>query len=539
MISTGSQIFLFHFTPPVELGVEPTLLISDEAGAVRRWTFNELSAHKGAIITHSFSLLVDWLRDRQLPLPGLVIDLEVATRLLTGRPKSDYRVVMPWDMASVLKPILPGDRDERMLRAGLSTHMAKPGYSDLGNLRWMTSVAKGLPALWKNIMTSLQDRGEYDRFMELEVPTYNAMLEAQRRGIEINESRRDELLDQVERDYRQAHFRLAIQKGIDVERALSNVEYLMKLLGVDPAGFEVLPSSEKLIASLSEEDETCGLLDTVLRTRRNKGILLRCFGNDGSVAQVVFDTFGTVTGRIMAVDPQLQHLSKRYRSVVRAKEGHRLVYVDYSQFEPCIMAALSGDRQLLSLVREGDLYDKLSSIILGTREHRKAFKLMFLAYSYGKSVDTLSDLVKHLFPSKGEADEAIITKFAPLVQGIEAWKASIHKALESEGRIGTIKGNYRYRTQKGSLGAKERRWAISQVVQGTGSAILKRLINRVVVEMPEIRILLPMHDALLVEINESDADASIGRLIGLCKEVFLEYCPGVEPSVTQDAFAAS
>jgi DNA polymerase I-like protein with 3'-5' exonuclease and polymerase domains len=211
--------------------------------------------------------------------------------------------------------------------------------------------------------------------------------------------------------------------------------------------------------------------------------------------------------------------------------------VDYSQFEPNIMASICNDLQLLALCKEGDLYEKLSTELFGSKEHRKVCKLMFLAYSYGKQISTLSNFLCGLLPSKRDADSAIKAKFTPLFSGVERWKSTVQAALKKEGKVGTLLGNYRYRTKDGDLDPKEKRWAISQVVQGTGSLILKRLISRLVNELPHVAVLLPMHDALLVEVPEEGADDSLSAIVELCRSIFVDLCPVLEPSISQKPFS--
>lgn len=537
MTSVSNNVFLFHYTPPTDFGVEPTLLVADGSGKVERWSLDQLAACPNPIVTHSFSLLVDWFRKSELKLPKAVIDLEVAAKLLTGRPKSDFDVERPWDMPSVLRSLIPSNREERLLRATMATHLAKPAFSEFGNLRWMMAVAKGLPALWEVTVERLKTKGEYERFLDYEVTSYNAMLSTQYRGIELDETIRDRFLDEIEKEYRHAHFTLAISKKIDVERALGDAEYLLTVLGLPNRNADDLPEVQDLIAAREDFDDTCRLLGEVVSARRNKGILLRSFGAEQGVCFPFFDTMGTVTGRILTVDPQLQHLAKKYRGIIRSRPGHRLGYVDYSQFEPNIMASICNDPQLLALCKEGDLYEKLSTELFGSKEHRKVCKLMFLAYSYGKQISTLSDFVCGLLPSKRAADSAIKAKFTPLFSGVERWKTTVQTTLKKEGKVGTLLGNYRYRTKDGDLDPKEKRWAISQLVQGTGSLILKRLISRLVTELPHVAVLLPMHDALLVEVPEDGADDSLSALVELCRSTFVDLCPALEPSISQKPFS--
>ncbi|MCC5849710.1 MAG: hypothetical protein JJU29_16625 [Verrucomicrobia bacterium] len=511
--------------------------MSDESGMVERWTLEQLSECPSQIVTHSFSLLVDWLRLRGLQLPNIVIDLEVAAKLLTGRPKSEFDIERPWDMTGVLRPLFPINCDGHLLRATLATHLAKPELSEFGNLRWMMVIAKGMPSLWNTTIEGLKSKGEYERFFNFEVPAYNTMLCAQYRGIQLDEEIRDGFLDEIENSYRHAHYALSITKNIDVDRALEDAEYLLEILGLQKRKADDLPDIQDLVVAREEFDETCRLLCEVLSARRNKGILLRSFSAEQGICFPVFDTMGTVTGRILTIDPQLQHLAKKYRTIIRPRPNYRLGYFDYSQFEPNIMASICNDPQLLELCKEGDLYEKLSMELFGSNHQRKVCKVMFLAYSYGKNISHLSDFMCGLLPSKKVANSVIKDKFLPLFAGVENWKKEIHSTLKRDGRIGTLLGNYRYRTKEGVLDRKEMRWATSQVIQGTGSLILKRLINRITTELPHVAILLPMHDALLLEIPEEGADISVHALTELFQTTFVEFFKELEPSVCQKPFS--
>ena len=166
-------------------------------------------------------------------------------------------------------------------------------------------------------------------------------------------------------------------------------------------------------------------------------------------------------------------------------------------------------------------------------------KLLFLAYSYGKGVTSLSDFLMGVIKSRREAETAIQKHFLPIFEGIENWKASNETQLQIAGRIGTLLGNHRYRTKDGVLDPKERRWAISQVVQGTGSLILKKLLIELATSVPEALVMLPMHDALLLEIPEEKSAGLTEELLRCCRKVFSQICPSVIPAVCEKSFVES
>jgi len=214
------QRFLLHHTPPPEFDREPVLLLSMADREPETVSLNQLSASKEPIITHSFSLLVDWFRRKSLPLPSTIIDLEVAKKLLLGRPKSEFRAEPPWTMAKMLLELVPAQYHCDHVRLALATHLGKLTINESDDLPWMTIISQQLPVLWDDISAELERKGEKRRFEEVEIPAYNAMLEVQYRGLYVDLKERDLALELLQQQYISAHHELTIRRGIDVDRAL-------------------------------------------------------------------------------------------------------------------------------------------------------------------------------------------------------------------------------------------------------------------------------------------------------------------------------
>ncbi|MHB8067331.1 MAG: DNA polymerase, partial [Desulfobaccales bacterium] len=162
---------------------------------------------------------------------------------------------------------------------------------------------------------------------------------------------------------------------------------------------------------------------------------------------------------------------------------------------------------------------------------------LFLAYSYGMGKTGLAKLTSKMVASIDTVSQILEDNFFNAFADIEIWKQHLYEKLLNKGRIGTALGNYRNRTKKGPLDAREKRWTVSQVVQGTGALILKRVIKKLSHKIPEAKILLPMHDALLIEVP-SDDEAEISRDIEtVFLDTFIEMCPGTNPRVSLKPFA--
>lgn len=537
----GEEVFLFHFTPPLGLGAEPVLMLLEGAQAPRAIAIEAIGDLKRPVVTHSFSLLADWLRQRNVAPRGTVIDLECAQRLITGRRKGEVGPSKPWEMAEMWFRVLPTEYQTAEVRRALNAHFALPVAAPGDNQAWLEAAARVMPELWRHLKGELEEKQEWERYLAVEVPIYNQFIGSQIRGIAVDPAANAAALRAAEEEYLAAHHRLAIGMKLDVERALRDIEYLGSQLRQPIRASDEWMDARELVESRRGSDEVCELLHKVTRATLNRAILLRTSGavTGDSRCYVQFDTMGTVTGRVLAVDPLLQQLSKRHRALLRADEGFELLYIDYANFEPCIMASLSGDETLLALCKGPDLYRRLAIDVCGTAEAREAMKLVFLAYSYGKNVGTLGELLVGVLGDRESADAAVRMRFAPLFKGVEAWKARIQAQLEDMGRVGTVFGNHRYRTHRGRLDAQEKRWAISQVVQGTGSLILKKVILALAEEVAEADVLLPMHDALLLQVPAPQAPSCRAKVLKCFQREFEAICPGVTPAVHDEAFAGA
>ena len=532
--------YLFHNTPPVEVGSSPMLILRSPVGESRQVELSDIAGFEAPLVTHSFVWLVDWFRRSSLPLPVTVIELELAKKLIVGRPKSEFKHGnRPWDMPEIMAPYLPDKYDQPKVKHALSTHLSRASAAEFGNLEWMETIAGLLPKVWEDLKNELQRIEEAERFLSIEVPVFNAMLASQLKGIRVDHDKRDALLYLVDREYVSAHHSLSIVHKINVQRAFNETPYLLTCIGLSNISELESYLPEEIIQEFKTSDPICSSLHTIVSTKRNKGILLRTFSLDSELCYPMFDTLGTVTGRILAVDPQLQYLKKEYRSLLVPRDGRSHLYVDYAQFEPIIMGSLSCDSNLLRLCCEGDLYTGLALRIFGGTHARDDAKTLFLAYSYGMGKYGLARLAARITNDINEASRILEENFFDKFSNIELWKDSLYTALADNGRIGTSLGNYRNRTKKGPLDAREKRWAVSQVVQGTGALILKRVIQKLTQVIPDAQMLLPMHDALLIEIPSLDKAEITQEIAAAFIDTFVEACPGTKPRVSLEPFAGT
>ncbi len=230
------------------------------------------------------------------------------------------------------------------------------------------------------------------------------------------------------------------------------------------------------------------------------------------------------TGRLSTTSPNLQsipirtELGRRIRSAFVAEEGARLLSADYSQVELRILAHVSGEPVLRdAFARNEDIHAATASQVFGTpqaevtRAQRDRAKMVNFGIVYGISSFGLSE---NLGIPREEAQELIDTYLARLPRVQELIKRTIAQAA-ADGYVTTLLGRRRpipelraSNRQTRSLGE---RLAVNTVMQGTAADVIKvamvRIHERLRVEGRAARLVLQVHDELLLEVPEVETSA--------------------------------
>jgi DNA polymerase I-like protein with 3'-5' exonuclease and polymerase domains len=135
--------------------------------------------------------------------------------------------------------------------------------------------------------------------------------------------------------------------------------------------------------------------------------------------------------------------------------------------------------------------------------------------------------------------DSSVKQFFSQFPELENFRSSLEALLYRSGEVRSINGNHRRRTSSGSLAAKEIRWAMSQVVQGTASLIFKEAVIGLRHALGIDSILLPMHDAVLLQFDPSTIGRSefVETASRVMEQAFSRRCPDVTPKIREEAFA--
>ena len=231
----------------------------------------------------------------------------------------------------------------------------------------------------------------------------------------------------------------------------------------------------------------------------------------------------TATGRLSSTDPNLQNipirmeLGRMIRKVFLPKDGYVFVDADYSQIELRILAHMSGDEMLIQAYREAqDIHRMTASQVFHTPFEevtdlqRRNAKAVNFGIVYGISSFGLS---QNLSISKKEAQEYIERYFESYPKIKEFLDGCVEKA-KKDGYSVTMFGRRRPLPEISSSNFMQRsfgeRIAMNAPIQGTAADIIKIAMNRVhrrlIDEGLKSRLLLQVHDELLIEAAPDEVD---------------------------------
>ncbi|MDD6237404.1 MAG: DNA polymerase I [Clostridiales bacterium] len=249
--------------------------------------------------------------------------------------------------------------------------------------------------------------------------------------------------------------------------------------------------------------------------------LLKVIDPDGRVRST-FNQTETRTGRISSTEPNMQNipirteLGSQMRKFFIAKDGYTLLDADYSQIELRILAHISQDKNMIEAFRNGaDIHTITASQIFGIPQDilpasvRSRAKAINFGIVYGISAFSLSQDIGVSVKEAGEYIKNYLTTYS----GVDRFmKHAVEEAKET-GYAKTIYGRKReiaeLKASNHNLRSFGERVAMNAPIQGSAADIIKIAMNRVYRRVKEEkidgRLILQVHDELLIEVSHQDA----------------------------------
>ncbi len=257
------------------------------------------------------------------------------------------------------------------------------------------------------------------------------------------------------------------------------------------------------------------------------------------------------TGRLTSTDPNLQNIPIRTeagrqvrKAFIPGEPGWKLVCADYSQIELRVLAHFCQDPALLQAFNDGiDIHTAVASEVYDvskddvTPEMRRVAKAVNFGVIYGQTPWGLAAAIKIPKEDAAEFIDDYFDKYAKVEEFLE----QILEETSETGYARTILNRRRPITGIRKTTGRQRnmpeRTAINTVIQGSAADLIKQAMinihNRLRNEKHSGRMLLQIHDELVFEVPEADADS----LVDLVREEMVNAFDLAVPLVVDAAIA--
>ena len=250
--------------------------------------------------------------------------------------------------------------------------------------------------------------------------------------------------------------------------------------------------------------------------------LMKVICDDGRI-RTTFQNLVTATGRLSSTEPNLQNIPVRtdlgaeIRKMFVPRAGNVFVDADYSQIELRVLAHIADDTVMQDAFKSGmDIHTVTASQVFGvppeqvTPLQRRNAKAVNFGIVYGISEFSLAD---DIGVSRYEAKE-YIDNYLANYRGVKAYMKQVVEGAREKGYTETMYGRRRYipelKSSNFNIRSGAERIALNTPIQGTAADLIKLAMIRVDKALgekyPEAKLLLQVHDELIVECPEEIAE---------------------------------
>ncbi len=419
----------------------------------------------------------------------------------------------------------PSGSDYTVQRLAAEYGVATAEYADAA-----AQAAAALPGLCAALQRAIDENGQHELLETIEIPLALVLGEMEESGFlvdreairvygeqlsEAAEQLRQEIFEDVGYEFNinspaqlgEALFvKLGLPHGKKTKTGYStNADVLEGLRGVHPAVDKVLR-----FRTLSK-----------LKSTYCDG-LLKVIAADGRIHSN-FNQTETRTGRISSTEPNLQNIPVRtaigreFRRFFIAPEGFQLVDADYSQIELRVLAHVANDAQMIDDFKSGrDIHTSTAARVfdipeeLVTPQMRSRAKAVNFGIVYGIGAFSLA---KDIGVSRREADD-YIHDYLRNYKGVADYMERVVEEAKKKGYVETLFGRRRYLPELASSNFNMRafgeRVARNMPIQGAAADIIKiamiRVRNRLLAEKLQAKLILQVHDELIVECPDAETE---------------------------------
>ncbi len=510
------------------LAQDTVYLLSSDSFSVADWdtVTARLFAGEIKLVMHDAKPTYVELLEAGLAAQGVLFDTSIAAYLLDPTASS-------YDLERVALSYL----NRELPKVDLT---AEDAFSPLGGrdsaLAAMTANVEAIADIYVEASARLEEQGMHKLFFEMEMPLMTVLAEMQQAGCKADADQLCAFGEQLdtriaaltEQIYEAAGHEFNIQSSKQLGVVLFEelgLPYKKKTKTGYSTSAEVLESLagyHPMIADVLEYRQLTKLKSTYVDG------LLKVIAPDGRIHSHFQQTV-TATGRLSSVDPNLQNipvrteLGRELRRMFVAEQGRVLVDADYSQIELRVLAHVADDDAMIEAFRGGqDIHATTASKVYGvpvedvTPQMRSSCKAVNFGIVYGISDFSLA---QDIGVTRKEA-AAFIQSYLDTYPGVHHYMESIKQSARETGYVETLFGRRRALPELNSKNFNLRsfgeRAAMNTPIQGTAADIIKiamlRVRDRLKAEGFEARLILQVHDELILEAPEHEAERAAALL---------------------------
>lgn len=431
----------------------------------------------------------------------------------------------------------------------LAAYLADPDSNDYSMSRLCTQygVPEGNSIQEKSITVAALNDILYDNIhqtgsatvlTDIEIPLATVLVAMEREGVKLDidgiKAFGEEISEKAEKISREIYEYAGYEFNIGSPKQLGSVLFEKLKLSSAKKTKTGYSTNAEVLESLMDKHPIIPLIAeyralTKLQNTYVTG-LLKVVGEDGRVHST-FKQTETRTGRISSAEPNIQNipvrtpLGREMRRFFTAKDGYLLVDADYSQIELRVLAHISGDEIMKKAFLDGvDIHTVTASQVFNqpiewvTPDLRSKAKAVNFGIVYGIGAFSLSKDIGVSMTKASEYIRAYLSKYS----GIAHYMDKTVAKARHDGYVETMFGRRRYikelAAKNKNLQAFGERVAKNTPIQGTAADIIKiamiRVYNRLRESKLDAKLILQVHDELIVEAKEDCAD----KVAALLKE---------------------
>ena len=372
----------------------------------------------------------------------------------------------------------------------------------------------------------------YKLYQEVEIPLLVVLARTETNGVKLDpvmlHQQSAEIGERLAEIERKAHMSAGEEFNIASPKQIQEILFEKQGLPVIAKTPKGQPSTaENVLQELAEEHELPRLivehrgLAKLKSTYTDK--LPQLINPNSQRIHTSYHQAVAATGRLSSSDPNLQNIpirteeGRRIREAFVAETGNVLLAADYSQIELRIMAHLSGDEGLVNAFAKGiDVHSATAAEVFGGKpdevdpEQRRRAKAINFGLIYGMSAFGLG---KQLQIPQREAKQYIEIYF-DRYPGVKQYMDDTRELARKQGYVETLFGRRLNLPEINSKNAPRRQYAertaINAPMQGTAADLIKKamisLDQWLLENDPETRIILQVHDELVLEVAQKKAE---------------------------------